>query len=82
MSDYFTHPSSHPDWSGDPDPDPPPSPRLAYRCLACNWTGSGGLSAFEHHLTSGHHQIGLRDAPAYGPVWFTCCAPFAKREDR
>lgn len=69
----YGSPSSHPEWHGDePILDGPTVRARHYRCLACDWTGTG-RTAYAHHRQQ-HHPIVLRDAPQYGPIPFTCCA--------
>lgn len=76
MSDYLTHHEYTPGPSVDEPVREPSSPEK-YRCLACDWFGSGGLAAYDHHRIA-HHPIGLTYNPALGPVSFSCCSRKAR----
>lgn len=70
MTDYYTHPSSHPEWHGT-EPARERSYPEAYRCLDCPWFGKG-VKAYEHHKQA-HHRIVLVYREAWGPICFSCC---------
>lgn len=81
MSEYLTHPSSHPEWWGQ-EPEGTSVLGEAYRCLDCAWHGRGGAKATAHHCRptgisvppTEHHRIVLTHRDAFGPLPFSCCS--------
>jgi hypothetical protein len=66
-------------YNGEPEREHDPNaggPGIAYRCSGCDWTGRGGVLAYEHHRATGHaivSKYGIRQ-------YFTCCAEHAHEQ--